>query len=141
MGHWAKIDENNIVTEVIVIKEAELDTGNWGDKSKWIKTSYNTFEGKHYKPKEHQDFTEESADQSKALRFRYAGIGMYYDATNDVFYDQKPFASWTLNNTTWVWQAPIPTPTLTEEQMDEGKYYTWDEDAYQADNTQGWVLL
>ena len=140
MGHWAKIDENNIVTEVIVIKEAELDTGHWGDKANWIKTSYNTFEGKHYKPKEHQDFTEESADQSKALRFRYAGIGMYYDATNDVFYDPKPFASWTLNNTTWLWQAPIATPTLTEEEIDEGKYYTWDEDPYQADNTKGWVL-
>ena len=140
MGHWAKIDNNNIVKEVIVIKESELDTGNWGDKSKWIKTSYNTFEGKHYVPKDHQDWSEESADQSKALRFRYAGIGMYYDATNDVFYEQKPFASWTLNNTTWLWQAPIATPTLTEEEMLEGKYYTWDEDAYQADNTQGWVL-
>ena len=76
MGHWARIDENNIVQEVIVIKEAELDTGNWGDKSKWIKTSYNTFEGKHYDvPKEHQDWSEESADQSKALRYRYAGTG------------------------------------------------------------------
>ena len=48
MGHWARIDDNNIVQEVIVIKEAELDTGAWGDKSKWIKTSYNTHEGKHY---------------------------------------------------------------------------------------------
>ena len=55
MGHWAEIDENNIVIRVIVIKEAELDTGNWGDKSKWIKTSYNTNNGKHYVPKEHQD--------------------------------------------------------------------------------------
>ena len=42
MGHWARIDDNNIVQEVIVIKESELDTGNWGDKSKWIKTSFNT---------------------------------------------------------------------------------------------------
>ena len=141
MGHWAEIDENNIVQRVIVIKEAELDTGAWGDKSKWIKTSYNTLEGKHYAPKQNQDFQDESSDQSKSLRFRFAGIGMYYDATNDVFYEQKPFASWTLNNTTWLWQAPIATPTLTKEQMDEGKYYTWDEDAYQADNTQGWVLL
>jgi len=141
VGHWARIDENNIVQEVIVIKEAELDTGNWGDKANWIKTSYNTFEGKHYTPKEHQDFTEESADQSKALRYRYAGTGMYYDSTNDVFYEQQPFASWTLNNTTWVWQAPISYPTLTEEQMNQGVYYIWNEDAYQADNTQGWVLI
>ena len=85
MGHWARIDDKNIVQEVIVIKEAELDTGNWGDKSKWIKTSYNTHKGKHYVAKEHQDFSEESADQSKAIRYRFAGIGMVYDATNDVF--------------------------------------------------------
>lgn len=140
MGHWAKIDENNIVQEVIVIKEAELDTGNWGDKSKWIKTSYNTHNGKHYVPKENQNWTEENSDQSKALRYRYAGIGMKYDATNDVFYDQQPYSSWVLNNTTWTWEAPIALPTLTQEEKDARKYYAWNEDAYQADNTQGWVL-
>jgi len=122
VGHWAKINANNIVQEVIVIKEAELDTGNWGDKANWIKTSYNTSEGKHYVPKDHQDWSEESADQSKALRFRYAGIGMYYDATNDVFYPQQPFASWTLNKTTWAWEAPVAYP------KEENKSYDWNED-------------
>jgi hypothetical protein len=121
MGHWARIDSNNIVQEVIVIKEAELDTGNWGDKSKWIKTSYNTRDVKHYVPKEHQDYSEESPDQSKALRFRYAGIGDIYDATNDVFYSQQPFASWTLNKTTWSWEAPVAYPK-------DDKMYNWDED-------------
>lgn len=140
MGHWAEIDENNIVQRVIVIKEAELDTGNWGDKANWIKTSYNTYEGKHYTPKDHQDWSEESADQSKAIRYRYAGIGDVYDATNDVFYAQQPYASWTLNKTTWAWEAPITPAELTEEQIDANKYYVWDEDAYQADNTKGWVL-
>ena len=140
MGHWAKIDENNIVQEVIVIKEAELDTGNWGDKANWIKTSYNTHNGKHYVPKDHQDWSEESADQSKAIRYRYAGIGDVYDATNDVFYPQQPFASWTLNKTTWAWEAPVTPAELTEEQIAANKYYVWDEDAYQADNTKGWVL-
>lgn len=139
MGHWAKIDENNIVQEVIVIKEAELDTGNWGDKANWIKTSYNTHDGKHYVPKDHQDWSEESADQSKALRYRYAGVGMKYDATNDVFYEQQPFASWLLNNKTWYWYSPVTMPTLTEEQNKELGYYVWDEDAHQADNTKGWV--
>lgn len=141
MGHWAEIDGNNIVIRVIVIKEAELDTGNWGDKSKWIKTSYNTFEGKHYVPKDHQDWSEESADQSKALRFRYAGIGMKYDSVNNVFYDQQPYASWTLNTTTWMWESPIACPALTQEQIDARNYYTWDEGVYQADNTKGWVLV
>jgi len=140
VGHWAKIDENNIVQEVIVIKEAELDTGNWGDKANWIKTSYNTNEGKHYVPKDHQDWSEESADQSKAIRYRYAGIGDVYDATNDVFYAQQPYASWVLNKTTWAWEAPITPAKFTEEQIAANKYYVWDEDAYQADNTKGWVL-
>ena len=140
MGHWAKIDSNNIVQEVIVIKESELDTGNWGDKSKWIKTSYNTFEGKHYVPKDHQDWSEESSDQSKALRFRYAGVGMKYDSTNDVFYEQQPFSSWTLNTTTWMWDPPLTTPTLTDEEMTAGKYYEWNERLYQSDNTKGWEL-
>ena len=121
MGHWARIDDNNVVQEVIVIKEAELDTGAWGDKSKWIKTSYNTFEGKHYVPKEHQDWSEESSDQSKALRFRYAGINDIYDVENDVFYEQQPFESWTLNKTTWLWEAPVAYPT-------DDKRYVWNED-------------
>ena len=140
MGHWAEIDENNIVIRVLVIKESELDTGNWGDKSKWIKTSYNTFEGKHYVPKDHQDWSEESSDQSKALRFRYAGVGMKYDATNNVFYDQQPYASWTLNTTTWMWDPPLTTPTLTDEEMTAGKHYEWNESLYQSDNTKGWEL-
>ena len=67
MGHWAEIDENNIVKRVIVIKEEVLDTGGWGDKSNWVKTSYNTHNGKHYLPKQNQDWSEESADQSNGL--------------------------------------------------------------------------
>jgi hypothetical protein len=141
MGHWARIDSNNIVQEVIVIKEAELDTGNWGDKANWIKTSYNTYNGKHYVPKDNQDWSEESADQSKALRFRFAGVNMKYDSTNDVFYYQQPFSSWTLNTTTWEWQAPITKPSLTRYQQEtECKYYEWNETLYQSDNTQGWEL-
>jgi hypothetical protein len=122
MGHWAKIDDNNIVQEVLAIKEAELDTGAWGDKSKWIKTSYNTQHGKHFVPKEHQDFADESPDQSKALRYRYAGVGDVYDATNDVFYQQQPYPSWVLNKTTWEWKAPIACPE------EEDKSYEWNED-------------
>ena len=161
MGHWARIDENNIVQEVIVIKEAELDTGNWGDKSQWIKTSYNTREGKHYLPQEYQDYTQENPDQSKALRYRYAGIGMYYDATNDVFYWPQPFPSWTLDTTTWNWKAPIDPPPITKEQEEakgigyvtdvagvqlvENTFFVWDEDLYQSDTgnpkTKGWKFV
>ena len=132
MGHWARIDENNIVQEVIVIKESELDTGNWGDKSKWIKTSYNTNNGKHYVPKDHQDWKNESADQSKAIRFRFASVGMTYDATNDVFIPAKLADYMVLNKTTWLWDYPVAYP-------DDGLPYAWDEDVYKADNSKGWV--
>ena len=140
MGHWASIDDNNIVQEVIVIKEAELDTGAWGDKSKWIKTSYNTHEGKHYVPKENQDFSEESSDQSKALRFNFAWIGAYYDAENNVFRHLQPFPSFVLNKENWSWHAPIQAPSLTQEEIDKGKIYLWNEELHQSDNTKGWEL-
>ena len=133
MGHWARIDENNIVQEVIVIKEEMLDTGGWGDKSKWIKTSYNTHNGKHYVPKDHQDWSEESADQSKAIRYRFANIGYTYDADNDVFLLPKPADYMILNKTTWEWDYPVTYP-------DDGLCYKWDEDVYKSDNTKGWVL-
>ena len=132
MGHWAEIDENNVVIRVLVIKEAELDTGNWGDKSKWIKTSYNTHQGKHYVPSEKQNFSEESADQSKSLRFKFAGPGDIYDPVNDIFYEPQPFSSWTWVADTYSWAPPI-------EQPDDGKKYEWNEDLYQSDNTKGWV--
>tara|TARA_A100001015_G_scaffold320369_1_gene446493 strand:+ start:1679 stop:2131 length:453 start_codon:yes stop_codon:yes gene_type:complete len=142
MGHWARIDENNIVQEVIVITEEMLDTGGWGDKSQWIKTSYNTRDGKHYVPKDHQDWSEESADQSKALRYRFAGVGDYYDSVRDVFYPQRTAASWTFDETLMLWVAPIPMPAV--EELGEGETYYWDEDAYQADTgdpkTQGWAV-
>ena len=82
----------------------------------WIQTSYNTRGGKHYNP----ETGELSADQSKALRGNYAGIGYTYDRTNDVFYAPKPYASWVLNNTSWTWEAPVAMPT-------DGKQYSWDE--------------
>ena len=144
MGHWARIDENNIVQQVIVIKESMLIVENYYgyDKSLWIKTSYNTRNGKHYEPADHQDFTKESSDQSKALRFNYAGPGDIYDPINDVFYPPAPETlpdgspsgdTWILNKTTWSWELPLPYP-------DDGKRYKWDNDLYKSDNTKGWVL-
>ena len=148
MGHYAKIDNNNIVTQVIVADATYINS--LPDSSSYIKTSYNTAMGKHYKPDStgKTALQTESSDQSKALRFRFAGIGMYYDSTNDVFYEQKPLDndgdtcnSWTINTSTWTWEAPITMPTLTDDQFANKKIYVWDESAYQADNTQGWVLV
>ena len=121
MSHFAKLDENNIVTFVTVGRqeddglEAEL-TARTGDTYK--QTSYNTRGGVHYDP----ETGEPSADQSKALRFNYAGIGYTYDEERDAFIPPKPFESWVLDETTCLWEAPVPMP-------DDGQVYVWDESA------------
>ena len=131
MGHYAKIDSNNIVTQVIVADASYINS--LSDSSSYIKTSYNTNMGKHYQPDStgNTSLQTESSDQSKSLRFRFAGVGMYYDTCN----------SWTLNTSTWTWEAPITMPTLTDSQFANQKIWVWDESVYQADNTQGWVLV
>ncbi len=148
MGHYAKIDSNNIVTQVIVADASYINSQP--DSSSYIKTSYNTHMGKHYQPDSTGDTSlqTESSDQSKSLRFRFAGVGMYYDSTNDVFHEQRPIDkdgdtcnSWTMNTSTWTWEAPITMPTLTDSQFANQKIWVWDESVYQADNTQGWVLV
>jgi hypothetical protein len=120
MAHFAKLDENNVVVFVTVGrqeddgKEAEL-TARTGDVYK--QTSYNTRGGVHYDPVTN----EPSADQSKAFRKNYAGLGYTYDEQRDAFIPPKPFNSWVLDEQTCLWNAPTPYPT-------DGKYYTWDEE-------------
>ena len=116
MGHFAKVS-NGIVTKVIV---AESDFfNNFVDDSpgKWIQTSYNTRGGVHYQP----NTNEPSADQSKALRKNYAGIGYTYDTAKDAFIPPQPFNSWILNKDTCLWDSPVPYPT-------DGKLYKWNEE-------------
>ena len=117
MGHFAKV-ENGLVTEVIVADQSFIDSGAMGNPTEWIKTSYNTLGGIHYEPNVYP--LTPSADQSKALRANYAGVGFTYDSTNDVFYGPQPYPSWIISSPTWIWQAPVPYPT-------DGKNYVWDE--------------
>jgi hypothetical protein len=121
LSHFAKVN-NGIVEQVIVAEEDFFATFVDTSPGQWIKTSYNTRGGKHYDP----ETGEESADQSKALRKNYAGIGFTYDQTRDAFIPPQPFASWTLNEDSCLWEAPVAMP-------DDGKRYTWDED------TTAWV--
>ena len=107
MSHFAKI-ENGLVTQVIVAEQDFIDT----QEGTWVQTSYNTRGNQH--------------PEGRPLRGNYAGIGYTYDQTNDVFYAPQPYASWTLDNATWTWQAPTPMPT-------DGKMYGWDE------STQSWL--
>ena len=119
MAHFAKLDEHNVVTDVLIVNNIEMLAADgaesevmgvaflirWsGGYSNWKQTSYN---GK--------------------IRKNYAGIGFTYDATRDAFIPPKPFPSWTLNETTCLWDAPTPMPS-------DGQLYNWDE------ATTSWVV-
>lgn len=104
MGHFAKVN-NGFVQQVIVAEQDYIDT--LPDASSWIQTSYNTYGGAH-------------KNNGTPLRKNYAGIGYTYDAQRDAFIPPKPFASWTLNESTCLWDAPVAMPT-------EGGPYKWDE--------------
>lgn len=128
MSHFAKI-EDNLVTTVIVAEQDFIDTL----EGTWVQTSYNTRGGVHYD----QDG---NPDGGVALRKNYAGIGGIYDSSKDAFYASKPYASWTLNESTCQWEAPIDKPSDAFINGGDKAYY-WDEDAYQADNTKGWIIV
>ena len=116
MAHFAKLDENNLVTFVTVGRqeddglEAEL-CERTGDV--YLQTSYNTYGGVHYTD------GEPSADQSKALRYNYAGIGFTYDENRDAFIPPQPYASWVLDEATRLWVAPIAYPAEGDHVWDE----------------------
>jgi hypothetical protein len=112
MAHFAHIT-NGIVDNVIVIDAETLATGNWGNPSEWVQTSYNTQAGVHSK-------------NGTPLRKNFAGIGFTYDAGRDAFIPPKPYASWLLNEDTCQWGAPTSAPT-------DGKNYIWRE------STTSWV--
>jgi hypothetical protein len=104
MAHYAFLDENNIVTEVIVgIDESELIEGL--SPEEW----YGNFRGQVCK----------RTSYNHNIRKQYAAIGFIYDAVADVFITPKPFASWSLD-ANYDWQAPIAYPA-------DGKKYLWDE--------------
>ena len=114
MSHFAKV-LNGVVTEVIVAEQDFINSGLVGPASEWVQTSYNTRGGVHYGE-------DGQPDGGTALRGNYAGIGYTYDSTHDVFYAPQPYPSWTLNNTTWMWEPPVPYPT-------DDKMYQWNEEA------------
>ena len=134
MAHYAFLDENNIVTEVIVgIDETELIEGLnpeiWysnfrGQVCK--RTSYNAINGKWKNPE-----TNEITD-NPGFRKNYAGIGMKYDENLDAFIYPQPYPSWVLNLNNYQWEAPVPYPVVEE---DSDEKYIWDE------NSTSWLLL
>lgn len=116
MGHFAKLDDANVVTDVIVVSNETLNNlpfpesepvgvaflTEWsGGYTNWKQTSY-----------------------SASFRKNFAGVGFTYDSVLDAFIAPKPFPSWLLNTTTCQWQAPVPYPT-------DGKNYYWNEETQQ----------
>jgi len=133
MAHFARVNAQGIVTQVIVAEQDFID--GLADADSWVQTSYNTRGGKHYDPETGEE------DGGTALRKNYAGIGFKYDGDRDAFIPPRPFASWNLVEDTCWWEAPIAQPELSDADREAGKYYIWDEDTYQADNAQGWVII
>ena len=126
MSHFAKLDENNIVTQVIVVSNEDITDPFTGQEDEilgiafckkllggnWKQTSYNN-----------------------NFRVRYAGVGYSYNETLDAFITPKPYESWILNNETADWESPLgPAPELTEAQVESCHFYKWDEENLE------WVL-
>ena len=143
MAHFAKLDANNVVEQVIVVGNDDIkdNTGTeiesigvafcqklMGGSTNWKQTSYND-----------------------NMRGNYAGIGMPYMTgvatlgvgSTDIFISQKPYASWSVGVNTARWYPPTPpgdAPALTTSERDAGKYYVWNESNYQSDPATAWVL-
>lgn len=127
MGHYAFLDENNVVTEVIVGRnEDEVVDGisdweaHYGEIRNQLckRTSFNMANGIHHAGKE-------------PFRYNYAGIGFTFDptkGTHGAFIPPQPFPSWTLNNDTCNWEPPVPRPTVEDSDT-----YKWDEES------QSWI--
>jgi hypothetical protein len=127
MAHFAQLDENNVVTQVIVVSNEDTSDSNGveveeigvafckkllGADTNWKQTSYNN-----------------------SVRVRYAGIGYSYNAELDAFIPPQPFDSWVLNEETADWESPVgPAPALTEAEIEARSFYRWDEEGGE------WVL-
>jgi hypothetical protein len=120
MSYFARVNIRMIVDKVISAEQEFIN--NLPDSANWIQTSYNTRGGIHYDTNTGQP----SSDQSKALRKNYAGLGYRYDSTKDAFIPEKPYPSWTLNETTCQWEPPIARPTMPENANFAG--YLWNEE-------------
>ncbi len=143
MAHFAKLDSNNIVEQVIVVNNDDVTNSSgveveslgvafcqklFGDDTNWKKTSYN-----------------------RKIRGNYAGIGYTYMTgvatlgvgSTDIFIAQQPYASWTVGVGTAEWYPPAnpgPAPALTTSEVNAGKYYVWNESNYQSNPATAWVL-
>ena len=110
MAHFAQLDENNLILQVIVVNNSDCLDSN-GQESEAVGVAFcQSLLGGNWK----------QTSYNGNMRKNYAGIGYQYDSTRDAFIPPKPYASWVLNETTCLWDAPVPCPT-------DDKMYRWDE--------------
>lgn len=109
MAHFAKLDENNVVTQVIVVHNNELMDNGLESEAKGIAFCQSLFGGNW-----------KQTSYNGNIRKNYAGVGYTYDSQRDAFIPPKPFDSWLLNETTCLWESPVVYPN-------DGKQYYWDE--------------
>ena len=128
MASFAKIGLNGKIIEVLSVANEVLHDSNGIEQEVngidfltkltgypiWVQTSYNTYSGVHQLG-------------GTPLRKNYAGIGYTYDQDRDAFIPPKLFNSWILNEDTCLWEAPVPMPELTQEQIDNNNCYNWNE--------------
>jgi len=129
MASFAKIENNIVITVVSVVNEVLKDSNGveqenigidflnqlYNTNDNWKQTSYNTVGGVH-------------SNGGIPFRKNHAGIGYTYDEIRDAFIPQKTYNSWILNETTCLWEAPVARPELTQEQINNKNYYTWNEE-------------
>jgi len=150
MAHFAKLGVNGKVIAVHGLDNDQmLNADNQEDETvgqqrleqihgwpaqMWIQTSYNTRNKKYI----NQDGSE---DADKQFRGNYAGIGYTWDEDNEIFWPKQPYASWTKNNSTASWEAPITYPSVTDDGEDPNVWryeIGWNETLHQSDNSKGW---
>ena len=135
MARFAKLNSENIVTTVVSVVNEVIKDSNGVEQEQlginflrtlynepntiWKQTSYNTHGGVHN-------------NGETPLRKNHAGIGMIYDENRDAFISPKPYNSWILNESTCLWESPIPKPTT---ELEENQYYSWNE------STLSWDLV
>ena len=119
MAHYAFLNDNNIVTEVITGVDEDAKDDLPSEFSSW-EEFYADFRGQTCKRTSYNTAAGEHTGEGTAYRGNYAGIGYTYDSENDVFYGPKPYSKWVLNETTWTWEAP-------EDYPDDGKDYIWND--------------
>lgn len=131
MAHFAQLDDDNIVINVVVVNNQDTMDENGieneeigirflqsllGENTKWRQTSYNN-----------------------NFRKKYAGLGYSYNESLDAFIAPKPFESWMLDEESCIWVPPYPQPPVIQEQIEQGYIYQWDEELYQKEKN-GWIL-